>query len=454
LEESVTFLKGTDQDELSLHGTECASLVFLAGGPLIGLVGVYNVNDAPQNVASSPVQLTVGYNTTLLLNVTRDFDSTRHVFTCTLLSDGSVVTSPKTITLKLNSTVYSNTTTDGVAKFMLYLTPPTGGNLTYNVVASFNGDSASTATATMTTLNGTTYDVCTTTQYNTLEPSSNSTAITVTPQTTLGATTLMNPAQMQADAETKGLNAWGPDSFSIFPPFFKMHARVMIPSLGVNINSWIGLFGAGVDSMDGIGTSLQTAFENVSLNDVINTAVVAALTATTTLFVASIVAASLSSWNPALIIPVTAAYWALGTLMLLYFNAWSDVYASRLLLTVVAATLRILLIGAYAPGALGGGILSAGSLWFIILRELTASDTASAAVKSLVNAIVLNFFVGATPSACFVAFRANPLMNFIARAQAVEWRFACQWQGYYAYVEQHELYSSAVARAERQVKMN
>jgi len=298
----------------------------------------------------------------------------------------------------------------------LFLTPPAGGNLTYNVVASFSGDTASTATATMTTLNGTTYDVCTTTQYNSYEPSSNSTSITVTPQTTRGATTLMNPAQMQADAETKGLQVWGPDSWSIFPPFFKLHARVVIPSLGVDIKTWIGLFAAGVDSMDGIGTSLHTAFENVSITDVVNTAVIAALTSTTTLFITSVIAASLASWNPLLIIPITAAYWGLGTLVLLYFNSWSDVYASRLLLTVVAATLGILLIGAYAPSALGGGILSAGSLWFIILHEVTGSDVASAAVKSLVNSIVLNFFVGAAPGACFVAFRVNWLMNFIAVA--------------------------------------
>jgi hypothetical protein len=143
---------------------------------------------------------------------------------------------------------------------VLYLSPQANNNQTaYNIVASFSGDSASMATASMTTLNGTTYDVCTTTQYNSYEPSSNSTAITVMPQTTIGATTLMNPAQMRADAETKGLQVWGPDSFSIFPPFFKLHARVAMKSLGMTTHIWGGLLACGVDNFTGLGTLLLEA---------------------------------------------------------------------------------------------------------------------------------------------------------------------------------------------------
>jgi hypothetical protein len=131
---------------------------------------IVSATETPQNIISNPLQLTVGYNTTLLLTVTSDLGSTRHVFTCTLLCNGLPVTSTRTITLKLNSTVYTNTTTNGVAKFMLYFSPQADNNQTaYNVVASFSGDSASTATATMTTLNGTTITVCTTTQCNTLD---------------------------------------------------------------------------------------------------------------------------------------------------------------------------------------------------------------------------------------------------------------------------------------------
>jgi hypothetical protein len=136
---------------------------------------IVTLNSGTVQVVSNPVQLTVGASTRLLLNVTRDFDSTRHVFTCTLMSGSSLVTQQKTITLKLNNTVYTNTTMNGVSKFILYLSPQANNNQTaYNVVASFAGDPASTATATMTTLNGTAYDVCTTTQYNKYEPSTNS----------------------------------------------------------------------------------------------------------------------------------------------------------------------------------------------------------------------------------------------------------------------------------------
>jgi len=117
-------------------------------------------------VTSSPLQLTVGYNTTLLMNITRDFDSTRHVFTCRLLSNGSPV-SNKNITLKLNSTAYTNTTVNGVAEFVFYLSPQASNNQTvYSVVASFGGDAASTAAATMTTQNDTTYSVCITIRYS------------------------------------------------------------------------------------------------------------------------------------------------------------------------------------------------------------------------------------------------------------------------------------------------
>lgn len=117
-------------------------------------------------VMSSPVQLTAGTSTTLLLNVTRDFDSTRHVFTCRLLGNGLPV-SNRMITLKLNSTAYTNTTVNGVAEFMFHLSPQADNNQTvFNVVASFRGDNVSTATATMNNINSTTYAVGTTTQYN------------------------------------------------------------------------------------------------------------------------------------------------------------------------------------------------------------------------------------------------------------------------------------------------
>jgi hypothetical protein len=188
-----------------------------------------------QSLASSPTQLTVGTATRLLLNVTRDFDSTRHVFLCRLLSNGSPVYN-RTITLKLNSTVYDSTkypslvtNTTGCAWIPLYLTPQANNNQTvFNVVASFSGDSASTVTATMTTINGTTYAVCTTTQYNTYEPSSNSTSITVMPQTTTGATTRMSMNQLQADAKSSGWLSFY-NEFSLGYPWYRLHFVLDVP---------------------------------------------------------------------------------------------------------------------------------------------------------------------------------------------------------------------------------
>jgi hypothetical protein len=149
-------------------------------------------------------QLSVSRNTILLLGITRDRNSTQHMFKVRLLNNStSQGIAGKTVKLTLNQTQkYSNfTDADGFARIMLWLTPQANNNQTnYNVVASFDGDGTSIAHATHTLPNGTMYDVCTTIQYNNYKPSSNSTTITVTPQTTTGATTLMNTEHMQADA--------------------------------------------------------------------------------------------------------------------------------------------------------------------------------------------------------------------------------------------------------------
>jgi hypothetical protein len=132
---------------------------------------IISAEDALQDIITSPVQLVVGYNTALLMNVTCDLDSTRHVFTCRLLDNSSGLgVNNRTVTLRLNSTVYTfnstypNLRTDasGYAWLALYLTPQGDGNLTYSVVASFSGDGVSTATASLITINGTSYVIYTT----------------------------------------------------------------------------------------------------------------------------------------------------------------------------------------------------------------------------------------------------------------------------------------------------
>jgi hypothetical protein len=138
------------------------------------MVGVYNVNDAPQNVASSPVQLTVGLNTTLLLSVSRQNSSNTHVFTARLVGGSGVGLPDRTLTLELNDTQHEyNATTNnlGNATWTLQLSPQANDSATtYNIIVSFAGDvPVKTAAAYLTTPNGTSYAVCTTTQYNSLE---------------------------------------------------------------------------------------------------------------------------------------------------------------------------------------------------------------------------------------------------------------------------------------------
>jgi hypothetical protein len=57
-----------------------------------------------QTPASGPLQLTVGYNTTLLLSVSRQNDSDAHVFMARLLGSAGAGLSNKLLTLELNDT--------------------------------------------------------------------------------------------------------------------------------------------------------------------------------------------------------------------------------------------------------------------------------------------------------------------------------------------------------------
>jgi len=150
-------------------------------------------------------------------------------------------------TLKLSQTEYANTiNANGLAKFVLWLSPQANNNATaFNVVASFSGDSVSTATASMILLNGTSYPVCTTTQYYSgsaagYKPSTNSTSITVMPQTTTGATTLVNTASVQQTPEIEDhLSVW--PEFSLSYPWFRMHVKVEANVGGLDLWFHVGM---------------------------------------------------------------------------------------------------------------------------------------------------------------------------------------------------------------------
>jgi hypothetical protein len=302
------------------------------------------------------VQLTVGKTMTLLLNIARDFDSTRHVFTCRLLSSGGSAVSGKNIMLSLNSTRYTSqqysslrTNATGYAWIPLYLSPQANNNqTTFNVVASFSGDTASTAAASMTTLNGTAYTVCTTTQYNSYEPSSNSTAITVTLQTTTGATTLMNPSQMEDYMSQKNLvRTVMTDEFSLFPPFFKVDMKIVSDSLNLVSDCWLGVLGGGVNELKGLENLLLTIYDvPPEMMQSIYKIVIGSITTAVAIFLAGMVTTELTMWSLAYIVTlaVYAAVWGA-----IFLGAYSllDVYEARAILLTIGFTLMGAMVGIF-----------------------------------------------------------------------------------------------------------
>jgi hypothetical protein len=311
-------------------------------------------------------------------------------------------------TVKLSQTEYANITdTSNLTRIVLWLSPQANNNQTaYNVVASFDGDGTSTATASLTLLNGTAYTVCTTLQYNSYKPSSNSTTITVTPQTTTGATTLMNQEQMQAAAGTKGLEVWGPDSFSILPPFFKLHARVLIDSLGTNIQNWVGLFACGVDSYLGLIYPLRKALEGLTAAEI--DVAVGAITGVTagvaTLYWLNMIAAEVSELSIIdyfieMIVYTTVLVTSVATAATL-----PNVWLSRALLYGIGFALPALTIGAFYNDPQGRFFPS-----MLRMQLPPPSDPVTIGIKLIVN----SFLTGAiTASNMFLAsiVMLNPLM--------------------------------------------
>jgi hypothetical protein len=193
----------------------------------------------PQNIASNPLQLTVGSNTTLLLTLDREDSGNTHTFTARLVKDDRNGLDGRLLKLKLNDTEYEakNTQGGGYSTWTINFSPKTdNGATTYNVIISFNGDSNKTATAYLTTPNGTRYAVCTTIQYMSYKPSANSTSIYVYPQTTTGTTTLKSPEETQKEVGNGGwLSVW--HEFGWWWPFYKLHIVINVnPAIDIGFN--------------------------------------------------------------------------------------------------------------------------------------------------------------------------------------------------------------------------
>lgn len=99
----------------------------------------------------------------------------------------------------------------------------TTATATYTITASYDGGQPLTATAYANTLDGKSYAQCTTIQYG-HKPSSNSTVLTVTPQSALATTSTNTTEQMKKEVEDGGwLTVW--HEWSWWYPWYRMHSR-------------------------------------------------------------------------------------------------------------------------------------------------------------------------------------------------------------------------------------
>jgi hypothetical protein len=197
------------------------------------IVPAYPGTNLTQGIVSSPVQLTVASPTVLLLNVSRDYNSAMHVIEGWLESNGAGVQN-ETVSVSLNGTrVFSGniTETSGHFSFKRDLEPrnPRGQltceSATYVIEADFAGDAAVNATAYSNTLDGTSYAACTTVQYNCYKPCSNSTVVTVNPQSTQATTPTKSPKEMQKQAQDSGwLSIY--DGWSWGYPWYRLHYKL------------------------------------------------------------------------------------------------------------------------------------------------------------------------------------------------------------------------------------
>ncbi len=175
-----------------------------------------------QSMMSSPVMLTVAKETGLSLDVEKDESSFEYTFSGYLLSYGEAVLY-RQVKILVNDTAEAvlDTNPDGSFSVTLNLQPADNKPTAYNVQAVFEGDEPCSATAYALTPNGTEYAVCTTVQYG-FKPSTNSTWLTVEPQSTQVMQPTKTPKQLQAEAENSGwLSIW--HEFSWWYPWYRLH---------------------------------------------------------------------------------------------------------------------------------------------------------------------------------------------------------------------------------------
>jgi hypothetical protein len=191
--------------------------------PMSGVYVFYARVSEAQQMITSPVMLTVGEETQLLMNVKQ---CTNYMFLIggKLVSNGAGV-GGRQLVVKVNGTVMGavSTSDNGGYAFYVTLQPENNKLTTYQIEVIFYGDNAINFTLYALTPDNTQYAVCTTLQYLGYKPAANTTILTVEPQATHETTATKTPEEMQQEAQNNGWLKPPEARFSWWYPWFRLH---------------------------------------------------------------------------------------------------------------------------------------------------------------------------------------------------------------------------------------
>jgi hypothetical protein len=355
----------------------------------------------------------VGWNTTLLLRVSNTSSPSQYLIDGWLKSDGAGL-GGMIVAVSVSGSCVGAPFTNGSGYFSCTRDFSLGGaynstsateTATYTITASYDGGQPLSATAYANTLEGTSYAQCTTIQHG-HKPSSNSTILTVTPQSTQATTLTKTPEQMQQDAKNEGLQLWGPDSFCPWPPFFKLHAKVTLDSSGANVQTWAGLFGCGLDSYDGLTAPLQKGLVGMDTTQIaVATGMMTSVAASVIgLYMLNFIATTISQLSLGvslgLILPL---YLGAGIAIIAGTNFIPDRTISRAALFGIGFALLTLCVVGFVSWSFAGAFPT------ILKQQLTGSDPAITAARYLVTAILCTSLTASYVLAANILFE-DPLM--------------------------------------------
>jgi hypothetical protein len=372
-------------------------------------------------IAVNHLTLTVASEPRLLLDVEKENTTNQHVLQGKLVSDGQSLAG-KTIKLSVNGTFFDALSTDENGAFQLdlnCLTEEEKNATSYNIEAWFEGASPQNVTSYVNTANGT-KPFCTTTYYS-YKPAMNVTTLTVYPQSTDVALATKTPEELQTEQEEEGwLHVWGPDSFSLLPPFMKFHMKVAVDWLDMDVQYWIGLLGAGVDHFSGLGRLLEQPFDGIpaEMVDVVTSAMIRTIVATTVLHVASYIVTKFTVVLSPQYMLAVLLYLALGIGTIITSYYIPNTYIAKAVLYGIGFTLLALLIGGICTHVLGASpsmvaasaIPFAKSLPYFIQAEITGGDPIQSAIKAITNSFITTAIASKIKNVFFKDANSIPIM--------------------------------------------